>query len=202
MVIKIDVDGVIRNMFEEMCEVYNQQFNDNVKVEDIYDYRVDEVFTKVREELHMSAHDYFFKKHSRRMFLDSKPYDGVCESINKLRDAGHKVVIVTWQFNLENKMNTLLFLDKHNIQYDDICFTKDKWMVYGDWMIDDNLGFILDEREKSRKILVDMPYNRNVENEFVIRVNNIVEAVDIILGEKKISKSKVDDIYIESVVSR
>ena len=41
MIIKVDVDGVIRNMFDNMCKVYNNCFNEHMTVEDIFDYDVD-----------------------------------------------------------------------------------------------------------------------------------------------------------------
>ena len=29
-IVKIDVDGVIRNMFDNMCDIYNKEFNENL----------------------------------------------------------------------------------------------------------------------------------------------------------------------------
>lgn len=180
MVIKIDMDGVVRNIFDEMCIIYNNVFGTHLCVDDIFDYDVDVVFTKIKENIGISAADYFFKLYAYRLFYETNPYDGVKEALEKLRDEGHKVVIVTWQYTLDNKLNTLRFLDRHNIPYDDICFTKDKWMIQGDWLIDDNPEFITDERDKSRKIMINMPYNRNCKF-FCTRADNLQEAVDIIL---------------------
>ena len=188
MIIKIDVDGVIRNMFDNMCELYNREFNTDVKPEDIFDYDVDVVFPKIKEELGISAADYFFKINSRKVFLLSKPYDGAKEAIEKLQQNGHKVVICTWQYTTQNKLNTLYFLALNEIPYDDICFTRDKWMIQGDWLIDDNPEFIEDKRDKSRKIIVNMPYNKKVIP-FLQRANSLQEAVDIILyGTEKVLK--------------
>jgi uncharacterized HAD superfamily protein len=60
MVIKIDVDGVIRNINETMCELYNRLFNEKITVEDIFDYNVENVFNKIKEKIGMTAVDYFF----------------------------------------------------------------------------------------------------------------------------------------------
>lgn len=185
MIIKIDVDGVIRNINETMCKMYNDLFDENLTVEDMFDYDVEKVFNKVKEKLGMTAVDYFFDWSARSIFLNSEPYAGVREAIQKLRDAGHKVVIVTWQFSLQNKYYTLLFFEKNKIPYDDICFTRDKWMIQGDWLIDDNPEFIEDERDKSKKILINMPYNKKVIP-FLKRANNLQEAVDIILKGEEI----------------
>lgn len=188
MIIKIDMDGVIRNINETMCEMYNGLFEENLTVEDIFDYDVDKTFKRIQEEMGMTACNYFFDLSSKEVFLNSSPYDGVREAILDLRHAGHKVVIVTWQYNLENKYNTLLFLQKNKIPYDDICFTRDKWMIQGDWLIDDNPEFIEDEREKSSKIMIRMPYNKNCKF-FCTRANDLKEAVDIILEQEKFLKA-------------
>lgn len=179
MVIKIDVDGVIRNINEKMCEIYNQLFNEKITVEDIFDYNVEKVFNRIKEKIGMTAVDYFFSWEAKEVFLHSEPYAGVREAIQKLRDAGHKVVIVTWQFNLQNKYYTLMFFEKNKIPYDDICFTRDKWMIQGDWLIDDNPEFITDERDKSRKIMINMPYNKNCGFS-CDRAKDLQEAVDMI----------------------
>ena len=185
MIIKVDVDGVIRNMFDNMCKVYNNCFNEHMTVEDIFDYDVDIVFPRIREEMGISAADYFFKLYAYDLFLESKPYDGVKEALEKLRKEGHKVVIVTWQYTLDNKMNTLRFLDNNHIPYDDICFTRDKWMIQADWIIDDNPEFLLDERETAKKVMIRMPYNEKAYP-FMPKANNLQEAVDLILEKNEI----------------
>ena len=188
MIIKIDMDGVIRNINETMCKMYNDLFEENLTVEDMFDYDVEKVFWKIKEEMGLNAVDYYFNISSKEVFLNSSPYDGVREAILNLRHAGHKVVIVTWQYSLENKYNTLLFLQKNKIPYDDICFTRDKWMIQGDWLIDDNPEFIEDERDKSRKLMINMPYNRECDF-FCTRADNLKQAVDIILEQEKFLKT-------------
>lgn len=184
MIIKIDVDGVIRNINEKMCKLYNELFDENLTNEDIFDYDVEKVFKKIKKILGCSAVQYFFDWCSEAVFLHSNPYDGVRDAIQRLMDAGHKVVIVTWQFNVRNKYNTLLFFERNNIPYDDICFTRDKWMIQGDWLIDDNPEFITDERDNSKKIMIKMPYNKDC-NFFCTTANDLQHAVDIILEQEK-----------------
>lgn len=184
MIIKIDVDGVIRNINKSMVDLYNSDFFDSIKVDDISEYDVDKVFPKIKKTLGITASDYFFKFNSNKIFLLSETYSKVRESIDLLRNNGHKVIIVTWQPVFRNKINTLYFLESNGIQYDDICFTKDKWMVQGDWLIDDNPEFITDERDESKKMMIKMPYNKDC-NFPCNRANNLQEAVDIILGIEK-----------------
>lgn len=186
MVFKIDVDGVIRDIIPTMCEIYNSEFHENISPEDIVDYDVNLNFQRVKEVYGISPREYFFVYHSDKVFeYDSQPFNGVKEAIDALRTLGHKVVIVTWQFDLSNKIHTLRFLNVHGIKYDDICFTRDKWMIKGDYLIDDNPEFITDKRDKSKKIIVDTPYNRNISKKYV-RVNSLKEAVNYIFKQEKL----------------
>ena len=184
MTVKIDVDGVIRDIISAMCGLYNERFGGNMCIEDVDDYDINNGFPSVLEETGTDPVRYFFTDHAEEIFETvSKPFDGVKESIDRLRGRGIKVVIVTWQFTLKNIKHTLDFLEMHGIKYDDICFTRDKWIINGDYLIDDNPEFILDERDKSKKIIVDTPYNRYVSNKYV-RVKSLKEAVDYIIDKE------------------
>ena len=185
MVIKIDVDGVIRDIVSAMCLIYNERFNGKLSVDDIDDYDVNNSFTEIIKQTGKLPTEYFFTDLGEEIFETvSKPFYGVKEAINILRKYNNKVVIVTWQFNLMNKIHTLRFLDKYGIKYDDICFTKDKWMIHGDFLIDDNPEFISDERDKSEKIIVDTPYNRHITQN-CIRVNSLLDAARYIIRNQK-----------------
>ena len=63
MVVKVDVDGVIRNMFDKMCSLYNVLFEDDKTVDDIKDYDVDKSFPKIKEKLGISANKFFFENY-------------------------------------------------------------------------------------------------------------------------------------------
>ena len=182
MIIKIDVDGVIRDLVGTMCNMYNRRFAkkkaDRVIPDQITDYNVDNFFPLIREKYEMSPRDYFFVKKSYDTFRGyANPFPQVNDAIDMLREDGHKIVICTWQFTHENKCATLGFLDDFSIEYDDICFTKDKWLVQSDIFIDDNPEFLLDEREKtSWKMIIDQPYNKNCN------VNRYASLYDATLG--------------------
>jgi len=186
MVIKIDVDGVIRDLLRAMCEVFNDEFDKHVYPCDIKEYNVNEEpdFRIIKDKYpSITPHEYFFREHSRKVFLDDVyPLFGAKQAIDKLRENGHKVVIVTNQIGIKNKVYTLEFLNKNNIKYDDICFTADKWSINGDYLIDDNPEFLEDEREIAKKIIIDAPYNQG-RCENVPRFNDLYDAVVYILGE-------------------
>lgn len=55
MIIKIDVDGVIRNINETLCRLYNDLFNENLTPDDMFDYDVEKVFNRIQEEMGLTA---------------------------------------------------------------------------------------------------------------------------------------------------
>ena len=186
-IVKVDVDGVIRDMIGGMCQIYQWQFKEHISPESITDYDINKSFPKVKEQLNCTPWQFFFEDHADGVFrCISKPFDGVKQALDLLHKKGYKVVIVTWQFNKQNKEFTLDFFDRHHLYYDDICFTQDKWMVHGDYLIDDNPEFILNESDHSKKIMVDTPYNRYIDDKSlnILRVKSLEEAVDVIVQHK------------------
>ena len=179
MIIKVDIDGVLRNMNDMLVHLYNQRFKTNLTVEELTDYDVSKSFPLFEMWTHTTAVEYFFNEHKEEVFFEANPYSGVKEAMQKLMDNGHKVVIVTWQFTTMNKKLTLDWLDENKIPYDDICFTRDKWMIQGDIIIDDNPELILNEKETAYKYLVDQPYNQECNFEGS-RVKSLSEAVDLV----------------------
>lgn len=81
-------------------------------------------------------------------------------------------------------MATLEWLENWKIPFSDICFTKNKWLIGSDVIIDDNPAFLSDPMENAIKIIVTQPYNTDYNDEGVIRVNSFSEAVDDILANK------------------
>lgn len=160
---KIDVDGVLRDILTNCCKIYNNKFNTKLTPNDCFDYNVKISFPEYAN-INIDAADEFFNKNAFNVLYQSSTFLNVSKAIKKLRDNGHKVIITTWQYNTLNKSLTLGWLAKHNIEYDDICFTKDKFLIEADYLIDDNLEF-LDQQSKHDKnvkcICIKAAYNKN-----------------------------------------
>ena len=157
----VDVDEVLRDNLSNMLRVYNEEYNDNKKLSDLHDFQVDISFPKISEVTGRTASKYFFEQHAKEVFTDAEAIEGAKEAIDILREYG-KVIIVTYQKNTENKIRTLEWLDKNDIKFDSICFTRDKSIVHADYMIDDNdWNFI--GCNCCHGILIDRPYNQKVK---------------------------------------
>lgn len=177
MRIKVDVDGVLRNLTPLMVKLYNDKFGTSLTIDDVKDYDVDVSFPLFKEN-NINAFKYFFEENAYIMFAMAPSFKNAAKSLQKLIDNGHKVTIVTYQTTTQNKILTLEWIDGNHIPYDSISFTRKKYNVAGDILIDDNPDWLNNENSNTRKICIASPYNKDYEGE---RYNNIEEAVNAIL---------------------
>lgn len=176
-IVKVDIDGVIRDIMSTIRALYYQATGVFLEDEDITRYDVNDVFVKIPD-----ARNFFFEgKNAETVFKESIPFPGARMALRELSDAGFKIVLVTWQIGTRNKTYTLDWLDKWKIPYDDICFTRDKYMIDGNYLIDDNPEFLSDERDKSSKIMIERPYNKEWKSP-IFRAQCLRSAVSAIIN--------------------
>ncbi len=156
----IDCDEVLRALLDNMVALYNEEFDDNINKDDIKDFNVDVSFPKIKEVTGGTASDWFFQKNGFRLFACSPALPRVKEAIDKLHRYG-QVIIVTYQKSFKNKMDTLMWLNEHGIEYDGICFLKNKTLLHTDWLIDDN-DWNLVGCNAENAVLITAPYNKDL----------------------------------------
>lgn len=178
MIIKIDIDGVLRNTFKTMCELYNNEFGTNMQVSDIRDYDVKVSFPELKKN-GIDAVDYFFNKNAEIVY-SAEPCPGAVDAVNRLRAAGHKVHICSHQPLAIGRQVTLKFLSDNDIHYDGLHFTRDKWLVSSDIIIDDCVEFLTHPNEKSLPVCISYPFNENIHD--MIKMPDLATAVDHILN--------------------
>lgn len=159
-IIKIDIDGVLRNILPFMCYLYNSHFNCEIKAENVIEYDLEKTFIKCREIENMSAYEWFFIKYGSLVNKYSAIIDDTLNAIDLLKEKGYYIIIVSYQKTIKQKRDTLEWLDTRNVYYDSICFTNKKGLIQGDIIVDDNPEFLDKCSYKERKILIDAPYNR------------------------------------------
>ena len=167
----IDVDEVLRSLCSEMVRLYNREYDDSIEMEKLKDFDVDISFPKIKQRTGESASKWFFQEHGHELFYESPALIGAPEAVKKLRSMGHKVYIISYQKSLQNKLDTLRWLQRYEIEYDGICFVKDKTIVHLDYLIDDNdWNFI--KCNCTHGILINAPYNKNISLELVHKASN------------------------------
>lgn len=161
MIFKIDIDGVLRNSFKEMTRIYNLQFSDNLDYTKLPHYKIDLSFPLIKHMFGSYASEWLFEDHSYEIFYLSEAFDNVKEAIDKLIEAGHTISIVSHQQSYKNALHTLMWLEKYNIKYHNISFTKDKHLIKGDYLIDDFVDNLKNERlfGFAEPIMIKRSYN-------------------------------------------
>lgn len=186
--IKIDVDGCIRDTFSEMCKIYTKVTGKDMDVDDIRYYETDESFPLLKQMIDegklgniSSTNDFFFKNlsNARRCFLKAKPFPGVKDAIDSIREKGFRVAICTHQPHRHGREFTLKFLDINDIHYDELHFSREKWRIVADYIIDDSPEFLNEPKEKATKICVDYQFNRHLTFAYR-RVGSVKKALELI----------------------
>lgn len=157
----IDIDEVLRALIPGMLKLYNEEFGVSMCMEDVKDFVVDNSFPKVMETTGESASKWFFQDHGHELFYFSEGIKGAKEALDTLKKYG-KVIIISYQKSVANKIDTLRWLESHGMEYDGICFVKDKSVVHTDWMVDDNdWNFI--GSNATFGALINAPYNKDTD---------------------------------------
>lgn len=164
MVFVIDADGVIVNLLNPWIEKYNECFNDNIKSEDIKEYDSLYKITKQNKNVidDILCQPGFFEK------LPAIP--GAIDTVNKLIDLGHQVLVVTsYSDNEEIAYGKVVWFQKHLPQVIKtngfiLCPAKSKMYVNCDIFIDDSFDNVKSHdlvAGNPFNILINAPYNIN-----------------------------------------
>lgn len=158
LTIAIDVDGVLRDNLQIMVDLYNKEFQAQMTVDDIKDFRTEITFPKIEPTTGKTASEWFFQDHSKEIFLNAKSFENVAEDIKHLKEVAN-IVIITYQKSFNNKWQTLAWLEANGIEYDGLIFMKDKTKLICDFLIDDNDWNFIGSNAKTG-ILINAPYNK------------------------------------------
>lgn len=192
MRIGIDIDGVITNVLEfeidYASKYFYQQGNLNI----------------IKSKLDFSKEDFYIDEKSSNEFWSKAIYDYVkvkprnfaSEVINKLKNDGNTIFIITNRAsNLSycditpDKMKRIViqWLDDHSIYYDKLIFsTKDKL----DFIVDNRIDIMIDDDPKNIRtisnvipvICYNANYNKLCEGNNIIRCYSWYDIYNIIKG--------------------
>lgn len=185
MKIGIDVDGVLTDIYNYQIEKGQQFFN---KTKGKNTLSVMEMFDVTSEE-----EKKFWTKYIWEYCLKVKAREGASEALQKLKDEGNKIYIITSRVHTTKKnvlglifRKMLVFWLKDNkIPYDKIIYCNDKKSDLEkylacknlgiDYMIDDDLININSIKTVSKAICFSQPYNSELEDYRVEKINDFEE---------------------------
>jgi len=183
----IDLDEVLRCTLCKMLEVYNREFKDDKQYDDVKSFVVEESFPRIEKETGINPAKWFFQDHADEIFEQSDVVVGAREAIEVLQQYG-KVIIVTYQKSLKNKLQALDWLERHGFPTDNICFLKDKTIVHTTFLVDDNdwnfvgcnaqYGVLVNAPYSKDKPLKDIHAKSNCKK--MMAVNSIAEFANIL----------------------
>jgi len=172
MKILIDCDNILNNLTEVVLKIYNEDWNDNLKMDDIVKYQIENFIKQPAKE---KFYKYFTQK---RVWKQISPIADSIKYINKLREDGHDLYLCTKTepYNAYKKSEWCFrnygFKPRKNF----LC-VPDKTMIRADILIDDcldNFG------GQDYSIVLDYPWNRNTDDENIIRASSWKEIYNII----------------------
>ena len=170
----LDLDGVIWDLVRPWIHVYNILYKDDIKVEDIKEYKLSNTLSKATpEELHNIL--------LQESFWNSViPFKYSEEYLIKMNNEFNLYIATKTDYRIYGiKVNRFLKLFPF-IKPEQIICINDKSLLDVDWLVDDCVDNL---NGNYNKILLDASYNRDTD-EF-IRAKNLKEVYEIIkYGDK------------------
>ena len=170
---KIDIDNVIRDMSGEMVTLYDSVYRNKLwpktfTKNDIIDYDVNISFPFCEGK----ARKFFFDTHAKQVYMYAKPMKDAINGLNRLKEMGHEIILVSYQPSKLSKEYTLEWLQKWHIPYDALVFTnnEDKTIIPADFIIDDNPKFL--DMDPAKKVCIDWAYNRGRNYDYRVKSIN------------------------------
>ena len=196
MKIGVDIDNVISNFNEALLEEYikhNEELGYSNEINENADYITRGMFNWAEGEV-----EAFYRANIERIVNNLSVKDGAKEYIDKLKDDGHSIYIITGRDNGELSdpyNNTKKWLDGNSIYYDKLILTnayKKDQHGKSEKCIENNVDIMIDDLVHICRdcinygittLLMDTPYNKYVND--IPRVHNWKEIYEYITQYKK-----------------
>lgn len=123
MIVKLDVDGVLRNFTLGVHLALREQFPDRVREEPplITDWGIERFYPDFEEREFWNL--VFRSELTYGLFLTSPPYEGAREFTRRLKEKC-SIYIVTHQPTVHSGMATLAWLERQDIFYTDVILSR------------------------------------------------------------------------------
>lgn len=182
MRIVVDLDDTLTYMVEYLLEVYNSEYQDNLKIEQITEWDLSKV---VKPECGEAVVNYFKRP---GWFLNPAPRKDAQKYLKKLVGKGHDIVIASAYANSpESCPDKYAYVRKHFpfIEKNSIFFLNKKDKLVGDVIIDD--GWHNVRNFYGRKIIFDKPWNKKPAHFILGRVDRATNWKEVYNYIKKYS---------------
>ena len=159
LTILVDMDDTIEGLLQAWVDYLNNRHGTAVKKDDVTDWNVHLFFPEIhRSKVYAPLRD-------NRFWGTVKPFDTAAEYLQRLKDDGHNVFIVTASDyrTIRSKMDSVLFRHFPMFTWKDVIITSHKQLVRGDVLVDDGIHNLVGGSYE--KLLMDAPHNRRFDAE-------------------------------------
>ncbi|RAL25751.1 5' nucleotidase, NT5C type [Thermoflavimicrobium daqui] len=165
MKIGVDIDGTIKDTHRAAVEVYNEELDQAVRVEEVTDFYLDEAYGLSKKEGKM-----LWRKLEEKIYSLGLPLPHAAEVLNELEKQGHEIYFITARPGMKNiEKVTRKWLKKNHFPYKEnnlIMNSQNKAKIAKEIGIDlffEDAPFHLDKlvEEEIPTVIVDAVYNRN-----------------------------------------
>lgn len=162
--IGVDLDGVVYNFGDALREfVYRYENVERGTLPNPTSWE----FYEVDWGWDLDKFMYYFTKgvDAGFIFVYGGAEAGAAKNIARLRDDGHSIHIITHRsVGTHSVSNTGVWLKRAGIEYDELCFSKDKTTIPTDIFIEDNVeNFLALEAVGTRAFIMDRLWNRHLD---------------------------------------
>lgn len=159
VIVLVDMDDVMCNFVEALCNWLNKEHGTSVVVDDITEWELRKFFPG------LSIDEIFNPTHTEEFWKTVTPIEGAPETIRKLIHEGFKVYICTSSDyrTVKHKFDWVLKKYFPYISWRQVIITKEKGMIRGDILIDDGVHNL--EGTNFEKILMSAPSNQSYDAE-------------------------------------
>lgn len=181
MIIQVDIDGVIADLLSEWIRLYNEDYQDTIRCEDVLEW---DIMKAVKPECGTRIYQYLYNPD---LYKGVRPIENALSGVSILRSLGHSIKYVS-AGNPVSMRAKGEWLSSHGFmnqgEYIAIAAegkSPDKSIIFGDVLIDDGVHN-LETFAGTLPILFDAPYNR-AEMRYQ-RAVRWVDVVNLILAEE------------------
>lgn len=170
------MDDTLENLSYAWVDYLNEKYGKNVKMDEILDWDMTKAFPDLPKG------DVYTPLVDENLWKAVKPLPGAVETVRKLIDDGHKVMVCTASHHdtVGLKMNHVLFRYFPYLTYDNLIITYHKEYIMGDVLVDDGPHNF--KNRNGHKILFTAPHNRlyDAEANGLVRANSWSEVYEMI----------------------
>lgn len=158
LTVLVDVDDVIWDFLSVWVQYLNRMSGKSFSIFDITEWRIDQFYPSLQQKQMMSPLS------EKDFWSYVQPMPGAQDTLKKIIDDGHRVVLVTASGSdtLKYKVRHLLSLFPF-FSEKDIIIAHDKSLIYGDVMIDDGPHNL--EHTSCVPVLFSRPHNLSCDAE-------------------------------------